>query len=150
MNDVKLFLKCKENYLKSKSLILRYLYKTICHKILRRYNAYIPLNVSIGKNVVFPHGLNGIFISNLAVIGNDVVILHQVTIGSNMSPNVSHHNWDAPKIGNNVFIGAGAKLIGGIKVGDNVRVGANCIIVDNIPNDATVVMNKPRIINRNS
>lgn len=49
-------------------------------------------------------------------------------------------------IGDNVFIGAGAKVIGGIHVGDNVKIGANCIVVEDIPDNSTVVMHKPRII----
>lgn len=52
----------------------------------------------------------------------------------------------APQIGNNVFIGAGAKLIGKIKIGNNVKIGAGCVVVTDIPDNATVVMHKPRII----
>ena len=52
----------------------------------------------------------------------------------------------AANIGDNVFIGAGAKIIGGVTIGDNVKIGANCIIVEDIPSNSTVVMPKPRII----
>ena len=52
----------------------------------------------------------------------------------------------APEIGDNVFIGAGAKIIGKIKIGNNVRIGAGCIVVTDIPDNATVVMSKPRVI----
>lgn len=45
-----------------------------------------------------------------------------------------------------MFIGSGAKIIGNIKIGDNVKIGAGCIVVTDIPNNATVVMSKPRII----
>ena len=48
--------------------------------------------------------------------------------------------------GKNVYIGAGAKIIGNVKVGDNVRVGANCVVVEDVPDNCTIVMNKPRII----
>lgn len=57
-------------------------------------------------------------------------------------------SYGAPQIGNNVYIGIGAKIIGGITIGDNVRIGANCIVTENIPNNATVVMDKPRVIIR--
>lgn len=45
-----------------------------------------------------------------------------------------------------MYIGAGAKLIGNIKIGDNVKIGANCIVVEDVPDGSTVVMEKPRII----
>jgi serine O-acetyltransferase len=53
-----------------------------------------------------------------------------------------------PIIGNNVFIGAGAKIIGNIKIGNNVRIGASCVVVEDIPDNCTVVMHKPRIIQK--
>ena len=46
------------------------------------------------------------------------------------------------------MIGAGAKIIGNIRIGNNVRIGANAIVVDDVPDDCTVVMNKPRVIVR--
>lgn len=55
----------------------------------------------------------------------------------------------APSIGDNVLIGAGAKIIGNVKIGNNVKIGSNCIVVEDIPDNATVVMNKPRIICKN-
>ena len=54
----------------------------------------------------------------------------------------------APTIGNNCLIGAGAKIIGNVHIGDNVRIGANAIVVDDVPDNCTVVMNKPRVIVR--
>ena len=86
----------------------------------------------------FPHGLYGIIVSHKAVIGKNCTIMHQVTIGNGRG--------GAPKIGDNVFIGAGAKLIGGIHIGDNVKIGAGCVVVDDVPDNATVVMPKARII----
>lgn len=46
------------------------------------------------------------------------------------------------------MIGAGAKIIGNVRIGNNVRIGANAIVVDDVPDDCTVVMNKPRVIVR--
>lgn len=54
--------------------------------------------------------------------------------------------YGAPNIGNNVFIGAGAKIIGPVTIGDNAKIGAGCIVVKDIPANATCVMEKPRII----
>ena len=52
----------------------------------------------------------------------------------------------APQIGNNVFIGAGAKIIGPVIIGDNARIGAGCIVVKDVPANATCVMQSPRLI----
>ena len=52
----------------------------------------------------------------------------------------------AATIGDNVYIGTGAKIIGKVRIGNNVRVGANCIVTENIPDNATVVMPHPRVI----
>lgn len=58
--------------------------------------------------------------------------------------------YGAPRIGNNVFIGVGAKIIGPVTIGDNVKIGAGCIVVTDIPANTTVVMNKPRLLYHNS
>lgn len=89
----------------------------------------------------FPHGLYGIIVSHNAHIGRNVTIFHQVTIGEGKD--------GAPIIGDNCLIGAGAKIVGNIKIGNNVKIGANCIVVEDVPDNATVVLEKPRIITRN-
>lgn len=53
-------------------------------------------------------------------------------------------------IGKNVYIGAGAKIIGRVTVGDNARIGAGCVVVDDVPANATVVMPKPRVLLRDA
>lgn len=53
-------------------------------------------------------------------------------------------------IGNNCLIGAGAKIIGNVHIGNNIRIGANAIVVDDVPDNCTVVMNKPRVIVRHT
>ncbi len=68
------------------------------------------------------------------------MIFHHVTIGEGKG--------GAPKIGDNYYIGAGAKIIGNIKIGDNVRIGAGCVVVTDMPDNCTVVMEKPIIIVR--
>ncbi len=52
------------------------------------------------------------------------------------------------KIGDNVLLGAGSKVLPAVNIGNNVKVGANCVVVEDIPDNATVVLPKPRIINR--
>ena len=99
-------------------------------------NCYLPFGATIGDNIVLPHGLYGVFISKNSVIGNNVLIMHQVTIGSNGHIGKS---MDAPVIGDHVFVGAGAKIIGGISIGSNSIIGANAVVVKNIPENAKVV-----------
>lgn len=118
-------------------------YKKICY----RNNAFIPIKANLGDNIVFPHGIMGICISSGATIGDNCTIFHQVTIGSNTLKDTKKNG--SPTIGNNVYIGAGAKIIGNIKIGNNVRIGANCAITEDIPDNATVVLEKNRIIMHN-
>lgn len=95
---------------------------------------HYPLDATIGGGITLPHNI-GIIVSGDAVIGNNCTIFHHVTIGAN----VSKEEGGAPKIGEDVFIGAGAKLIGNITVGDRVRIGANAVVTKDIPADCTVV-----------
>lgn len=105
-------------------------------------NASTGAHRNIGENFKstpnLPHGLNGIVISHNAKIGSNCTIFHQVTIGEG--------NGGAPTIGNNVLIGAGAKIIGGIKIGDNVKIGAGCVVSKDVPDNSTVVSAQNRII----
>ncbi|MBQ2697367.1 MAG: serine acetyltransferase, partial [Clostridia bacterium] len=95
---------------------------------------------------VTPHELSGIFISKGAVIGEGCTIFQQVTIGSNTLE--GSRRYGAPTIGRNVYIGAGAKIIGRVTIGDNARIGAGCVVTEDIPAGATVVLPKPRVILR--
>ena len=96
----------------------------------------------IGNRCFFPH-LSGIIIAYFAEIGNDCVICQQVTIGIDRF----RDKHKAPFIGNNCFIGAGAKIIGPIRIGDNVRIGANTVVTKDVPSNCTVV-GANRIIQR--
>ena len=77
----------------------------------------------------------GVVIGETAEIGDDVYIYHQVTLGG-----TSSDAWQAPPtIGNNVIIGAGAKVLGAILIGENARIGANAVVVAPVPAGITVV-----------
>ena len=88
-----------------------------------------------------PHGLNGIIINHRAVFGKNCTIFHQVTIGSG-------RDGRAPSFGDNVMIGAGAKIIGGCKIGNNVSIGAGAVVTKDIPDNSTVVGAAVRIFDR--
>lgn len=109
--------------------------------------AYLPLDNTIEGPLRLPHGPLGCVFARSCKIGTNCTILHHVTIGGYYNAGNQEIGWGgAPQIGNNVFIGAGAKLIGKIKIGNNVKIGAGCVVVTDIPDNATVVMHKPRII----
>jgi serine O-acetyltransferase len=88
----------------------------------------------IGKRVVIDHGM-GVVIGETAEIGNDVLMYHGVTLGGKSLKEGKRH----PAVGNNVIIGAGAKLIGAINIGDNVKIGANAVITKDVPENNTAV-----------
>ena len=127
---------------KLKKLYPMYLYK----KAQRQAGATIPLGTEFGGKPDFPHGFYGIFISYGAKLGKGCTIFQHVTIGSNTLKGTK--NPGAPVIGDNVYIGAGAKIIGGVTIGNNVRIGANCVVTQDIPDNATVVLPAPRVIQR--
>ncbi len=88
----------------------------------------------LGRRFVIDHGM-GVVIGETAEVGDDVYIYHQVTLGGTSSTAGKRH----PTIGNNVIIGAGAKVLGAILIGDNARVGANAVVVAAVPAGTTVV-----------
>lgn len=104
---------------------------------LRSYNSWIGYKARFANKPTFPHGYTGIFISHGATIGKDCVIYHQVTIGSNGLK--TSKSYGAPVVGNSVLIGCGAKIIGGGKIGNNVHIGANAVVVQDVPDNATIV-----------
>lgn len=114
--------------------------------VQKKFGAAIPITAKFGNNIIFPHGLYGIFVSKDAIIGNNCTIFHQVTIGRNDTK--TSKKFGTPKIGDNVYIGCGAKIIGKVKIENNVRIGANCVVTNDIPSNKTVIMEKNRIIDR--
>ena len=95
----------------------------------------------IGKNLFIDHGM-GVVIGETSEIGNNVTIYHAVTLGG-ISPSVeSDRQRDAkrhPTIGDDVVIGSGAQIIGPVKVGNGSRIAANAVVVNNVPDNATMV-----------
>ncbi len=118
--------------------------RNLYYTYLMKYNAFVGLNTKIKQNPILPHGLNGIHISDAAIIGEGCIILQQVTIGSNTLQ--GSKNYGAPTIGNNVFIDAGAKIIGNVHIGNNCRIGANCVVTKDMPDNSTAVIKNIEII----
>lgn len=97
----------------------------------------------VGKHLVIDHGM-GVVIGETAVIGDDCIIFHGVTLGGMKFDPVKRH----PTIGNRVLIGTGAKVLGPIHIGDDVRIGANAMVTKDIPARVTVIGNPAQIIPR--
>jgi serine O-acetyltransferase len=93
--------------------------------------ADIPLNSKIGGGLMIPHP-NGIVIHPDAEIGPNCLIFQQVTIGAGPKPGL-------PAIQGHVDIGAGAKVLGGVRIGAHARIGANAVVITDIPEHATAV-----------
>lgn len=100
---------------------------------------------TIGKGVFIDHG-TGVVIGETAVIGDGVVIYQGVTLGGTGKEIGKRH----PTLGNNVLVGAGAKILGNIQIGDRVRIGAGSVVLRNVPSDCTVVGIPGRVIRNNT
>jgi serine O-acetyltransferase len=97
----------------------------------------------IGRRVFIDHG-TGVVIGETAIIGNDVIIYQQVTLGGVSTSKGKRH----PTLGDGVVIGAGAKILGNITIGDNSKVGANSVVVKNVPSDSTAIGIPARVLKR--
>lgn len=111
----------------------------VMHRILSKlcevfFGVYIGESAKIGRRLNIEH-FGCIIVHGRVVIGDDCVIRQGVTIGNQKLSDPL----GAPEIGNNVNIGAGAKILGRIKIGNNVDIGANAVIVKDIPDNAVVV-----------
>jgi serine acetyltransferase len=131
----------REQILKSK------FWKLLYDKYLDDSCSFVGINAKIDGVPRCPHGLRGVFISQMSEIGSGCVIFQQVTIGSNAIK--GHPRSGAPKIGNNVYIGAGATIIGNVTIGNNCRIGANCVVVKDMPANTTAVSASARFIQSN-
>lgn len=98
----------------------------------------------IGRRFFIDHGM-GVVIGETAIIGDDVLLYHQVTLGGTSLEKMKRH----PTLGNGVLVGMGAKILGPVTIGDRCRIGANAVVNKDIPADCTVVGIPGRIIRRN-
>lgn len=89
---------------------------------------------TIGKGLFIDHGM-GVVIGETAEIGDDVMLYHGVTLGGTGKDKGKRH----PTVGNNVTIGAGAKVLGPIKIGENAKIGSNAVVLKDVPSGATTV-----------
>lgn len=109
----------------------------LCRLIRFYYHCDIPYTIDLA-NVYFNHKGFGVVINPLSKIGKGTVIQHSVTIGENKG--------GTPVIGQNVFIGAKATIIGPIIIGDNAKIGAGALVITDVPSGYTAVGVPAKII----
>jgi serine O-acetyltransferase len=99
-----------------------------------KYGISIPFKTSTGSGLYIGH-FGGIVVHHMSIIGKNCNISHGVTLGqANRGIRKGY-----PMIGDNVYIGPGAKIVGGVRIGNNVAIGANCVVTKDIPDSAVVV-----------
>lgn len=89
---------------------------------------------TLGAGILIDHGM-GVVIGETAELGDRITIYHGTTLGGTGKEKGKRH----PTVGNNVVIGAGSKVLGNIKIGSNSKIGANSVVLDDVPEGATVV-----------
>lgn len=97
----------------------------------------------IGKGLVIDHGM-GVVIGETAEIGDNCTLYQGVTLGGTGKDVGKRH----PTIGNNVMVGAGAKVLGPFKIGDNTKIAANAVVLEEIPDNCTAVGIPAKIVRR--
>lgn len=113
----------------------------IKYAIFLLFNSVIPSSCIIGKRSRFMYGGIGVVLHKNTIIGDDVAIGQGVTIGRKRKDG-------CPVIGNSVYIGAGARVLGDIRIGDNVIIGANSVVVESIPENSIVFGVPAKIIKK--
>jgi len=103
-------------------------------------NAQLPAQARAGACLGLAHDANGVILSKDVVIGDDCTIFQQVTIGT------INGDRRSPVIGDRVFIGAGAKILGPVTIGNDAMIGANSVVIRDVPDGATAVGVPARVI----
>ena len=122
-------------------LRLRFLARLISQTARGLTGIEIHPGATIGRGLFIDHGM-GVVIGETAAIGDHVTLFQGVTLGGTGKEKGKRH----PTIGNNVVIGAGAKVLGSFAIGDNVAIGANAVVVREVPPNSVVVGVPGRIV----
>ncbi len=119
---------------------------TLAHLLQSRVSELFQIDIhpaaKIGKGIFFDHG-TGIVIGETAVVGDDVSMLHGVTLGGTGAQRGDRH----PKIGQGVLLGAGAKVLGNITVGDHAKIASGSVVLKPVPAHCTAAGVPARLVN---
>lgn len=118
--------------------------RIISQRSRKRTGIEIHPGATIGKGLFIDHGM-GVVIGETAVIGDNCLLYQGVTLGGTGKDKGKRH----PTLGDNVLVGAGAKILGPFKVGNNVKIAANAVVLNAIPDNCTAVGVPARIVRRN-
>lgn len=122
----------------------KFLARLISQSCVRKTGIEIHPAATIGKRLVIDHGV-GVVIGETAEIGDDCLIYQGVTLGGTGKDLGKRH----PTLGNNVMVGAGAKVLGPFKVGDNARIAAGAVVLAEVPENSTATGVPARIVKIN-
>ncbi|MBR5801077.1 MAG: serine O-acetyltransferase [Lachnospiraceae bacterium] len=117
-------------YKKGRYFFARY----ISQRAVRKTGIEIHPGAEIGKGFFIDHG-NGVIIGETTIIGDNVTLYQGVTLGGTGKEQGKRH----PTLGNNIMVGAGAKVLGSCYIGDNSKIGAGSVVLSDVPPGSTVV-----------
>jgi len=120
---------------------MKFIARFISQNARRRTGIEIHPGATIGKNLFIDHGM-GVVIGETAIIGDNCTLYQGVTLGGTGKDHGKRH----PTLGDNVMIGAGAKVLGPFRVGDNSRVAAGAVVLNEVPDNATAVGVPARVV----
>lgn len=126
----------------SKNFFMKILFKIVHRFLMIQTGIQIPLNTKIGRGFRILH-FGNIVVNPGTIIGENFNIAQGVLLGGNIGERAG-----APRIGNNVVIGANAILLGGINIGDNVLIAPGAFINFDVPSNSIVIGNPGKIISR--
>lgn len=133
-------------YLEERKHGLMYLFVFWYYKqLMYKTGIQLPLGTKVGAGLKFYH-FGDVVVNRNATIGENVSIYNGVTIGINLRPDGKKY---PPKIGNNVVLCTGAKVIGGVTIGDNSVIGANAVVTKDIPEDVVAAGVPAKIVSTN-
>lgn len=122
---------------------MKWIARWISQRTVRKTGIEIHPGATIGRRLVIDHGA-GVVIGETAEIGDDCLIYQGVTLGGTGKDSGKRH----PTIGNGVMISTGAKVLGPFKVGDHSRIAAGAVVLDEVPENCTVVGVPARVVRR--
>ena len=117
----------------------------VSQKAARKTGIEIHPGAQIGKGLFIDHG-HGVVIGETAIVGDNVTMYQGSTLGGTGKEQGKRH----PTVGNNVMIGAGAKILGSFTIGDNSKIGAGSVVLEDVPANSTVVGVPGRVVNQNT